>query len=158
MIVTASFMVFPIAMAIGVLGLDARASLYPMVLSAVLIIFLIFILWSQLRSLQSTRIGTPLPDKVLMRDVFSQDGALWPQLLEFSNLVIFMMLIVIFGFPIATVLFVICFIVHREPTRFVIASLLGFTLVGLMWLLSNLLTLQYPAGWIVNFVNLPWWL
>ena len=157
-IVTASFMVFPIAMAIGVLGLDARASLYPMVLSAVLIIFLIFILWSQLRSLQSTRIGTPLPDKVLMRDVFSQDGALWPQLLEFSNLVIFMMLIVIFGFPIATVLFVICFIVHREPTRFVIASLLGFTLVGLMWLLSNLLTLQYPAGWIVNFVNLPWWL
>ena len=158
MIVTAAFLILPVAMAIGVFGLDPRASLYPMALSGILIAFLLFVLWSQMRSLQATRASRPLPGKVLMRDVFSQEGSFWPQFLEFGNLLAFMALIVVFGFPIATVLFVIGFILSREPKRILIACGLALTLVTLMWLLSDLLTLQYPAGWIAHFVDLPWWL
>ena len=148
----------PALMMFGVLGLNYRASVYPMAISGVLVAMLLLVLLAQAFGLRATRAGAERPTTVIFRDVFSHEGEFWPQLREFGYLGAFFALIVVFGFPIATMVFVFGFIISRNPSRYLLAFTIAVGLIALMWLLSDLLTLQYPAGLISNVIQLPWWL
>ena len=158
MVVTAGFLILPALMMFGVLGLNYRASVYPMAISGVLVAMLLLVLLAQAFGLRATRAGAERPTTVIFRDVFSHEGEFWPQLREFGYLGAFFALIVVFGFPIATMVFVFGFIISRNPSRYLLAFTIAVGLIALMWLLSYLLTLQYPAGLISNVIQLPWWL
>ena len=93
-----------------------------------------------------------------MRGVFAQEGDFFPQFKEFANLVLFFLLIVVLGFPIATVIFITTFIGLRSRRHIPLAFGLAIALLSIMWVLASLLTLQYPSGWIATVVDLPWWL
>ena len=92
------------------------------------------------------------------RDMFTQDGNFGPQLREFANLLIFLVLIVVLGFPIATLVFITVFIATRSPRHTLLGLGLAVGLVSIMWTLASMLTLQYPAGWISGVIDMPWWL
>lgn len=156
--VTLGFLILPIAMAVAVFGLDYRSSLYPLGVSAILALALVMVAFSQLRARSATIQGSPLPQNFLMRGVFSQEGNFLPQVKEFSNLVLFFLLIVVLGFPIATVIFITTFIGLRSRRHIPLAFALAGALLCIMWLLASLLTLQYPSGWIATVVDMPWWL
>lgn len=156
--VTLGFLVLPIAMAVAVAGLNFRSSLYPLGVSAILVLALIIVAFSQIRARSATIGGRPLPRNFLMRGVFAQEGDFLPQVKEFANLVLFFLLIVILGFPIATVIFITTFIGLRSRRHIPLAFALAGSLLSIMWLLASLLTLQYPSGWIATVVDLPWWL
>ncbi len=156
--VTLGFLILPIAMAAAVAGLDYRASLYPLGVSAILTLALLFVAFSQMRARAATMRGTPLPRNFLMRGVFAQEGDFLPQFKEFGNLVLFFLLIVAFGFPIATVIFITAFIGLRSARHVPLAFGLAIALLSIMWLLASMLTLQYPSGWIATVIDMPWWL
>lgn len=156
--VTLGFLILPVAMTVAVAGLDYRSSLYPLGVSAILAVALIVVAFSQIRARSATINGTPLPQNFLMRGVFAQEGDFFPQFKEFANLVLFFLLIVVLGFPIATVIFITTFIGLRSRRHIPLAFGLVIALLSIMWVLASLLTLQYPSGWIASVVDLPWWL
>jgi len=123
-----------------------------------LIVLLAIVATGQLLSRRATIANAQLPNQILLRDVFTQEGKLGAQLKEFTNIGAFLALIVIFGFPIATLVFVTGSIGLRSPKHTWLAAALAFGLLGIMWVLALLITLQYPVGLISNFVELPWWL
>ena len=156
--VTLGFLVLPLAMAIAVAGLDYRSSLYPLGISVILALALLFVAYSQMRASAATIGGADLPKNFLMRGVFAQEGDFLPQFREFGNLVLFFLLIVALGFPIATVIFITAFIGLRSPRHVPLAFGLAIALLSIMWLLASMLTLQYPSGWIATVIDMPWWL
>lgn len=157
-ILTLGFLILPIAMIFGVYGLDARASFYPIALSLILAAMLIFVAAGQYVTRRATISKEPLPQNFMVRDMFTQDGNFGPQLREFANLLIFLVLIVVLGFPIATLVFITVFIATRSPRHTLLGLGLAVGLVSIMWTLASMLTLQYPAGWISGVIDMPWWL
>ena len=99
-----------------------------------------------------------MPASILLRDVFAHEGNLGEILKEFAYLPLFLLMIFIFGFPIAMPIFIIGFISFRNPRHLPLSILLGLGLFAITWALANMLTLQYPSGWISGLVDMPWWL
>ena len=157
-ILTLGFLALPVAMAAGVWGLDPRASLYPLMLSVILALMLVFIAYAQHRTRRAMLAGRSPPQSIFFRDTFAQDGKLGEVLREFAYLPLFLLMIFIFGFPIAMPVFIIGFISFRNPRHLVLSILLGLGLFAITWALASMLTLQYPSGWISGLVDLPWWL
>lgn len=155
---TLGFLVLPTAMVAGVWGLDPRASLYPLMLSLLLAAMLLFVAYTQYLTRRATLSGQPLPASILLRDVFAHEGNLGEILKEFAYLPLFLLMIFIFGFPIAMPIFIIGFISFRNPRHLPLSILLGLGLFAITWALANMLTLQYPSGWISGLVDMPWWL
>jgi len=158
MMLTAGFLLLPLAMTVGVYGLDPRASFYPLALSFVLAVLLLWVVFSQYLTRRATIAGAPLPSSLLVRDVFTQEGRLGDQIREFLNLLIFLGMIIVLGFPIAMVAFIVGFISLRSPRHTLLYLGLGLGLLAITWVLADLLTLQYPAGLISAYIDMPWWL
>ena len=64
----------------------------------------------------------------------------------------------IFGFPIASVLFINFFIVFHNKADLKISIIISLILLFVLWSLSSVLTLQFPNGLIGTFIDMPWWL
>ena len=62
------------------------------------------------------------------------------------------------GFPIASVIFINCFILFHNKKDFKISIFISLLLLLVLWFLSSMLTLQFPNGVIGALVDLPWWL
>lgn len=155
---TLGFLVLPAAMSVGVWGLDPRASLYPLMLSMLLTIMLLFVAYAQYATRRATLSAGSLPSSIIFRDVFAHQGNLGEILKEFAYLPLFLLMIFIFGFPIAMLAFIIGFISLHSPRHFLLSILLGVGLFTITWALANILTLQYPSGWISGLLDMPWWL
>ena len=157
-LLTLGFLVLPAAMTVGVWELDPRANLYPMMLSLVLALLLLLVAYAQHVTRRASLRGTAPPSSVLMRDVFAQEETLGVLLVEFAYLPLFLLMIIVFGFPIAMPVFIIGFISLRNPRLLPLSVVLGLGLFVITWALADMLTLQYPSGWISGVVDLPWWL
>ena len=67
-------------------------------------------------------------------------------------------LVALVGFPIGCALFIYFFIqkkVGSAPLKHAIMGLSGVAFLGVM---SYFLTLRYPAGVLLDYFDLPWWL
>ena len=64
----------------------------------------------------------------------------------------------IFGFPIASVLFINLFILFHDKRDLKISLSISLSLLLILWTLSSLLTLQFPNGLLGTFIDMPWWL
>mgnify|MGYP000099908794 CR=1 FL=1 len=156
--VTVTFLIFPISMLIAVHGLDYRASLYPIVLSCFLLILLCFLTYAQIFERHLGISGKHRATNLLFKDLFTQDGNFKEAIGEFLYFPIFLILILIFGFPIAMPLFIVGFISMRNKKRFLLSIFLGIIFFIITWVLAELLTMQYPSGLISKLIDLPWWL
>jgi putative tricarboxylic transport membrane protein len=161
LIFTALLAVFPTTMIFSIIDLDYRASIFPIALSAFLLLLLISI--SLLQILRLNKAGAELVGshtilKILSRNVFENDGNLMDHLRAYTILPVFFGLVFLLGFPIATVALINGFILMHDRTKYLISGSISAVVLIVLWTMSSALTLQYPAGIIANLISLPWWL
>jgi hypothetical protein len=161
LIFTALLAVFPTTMIFAIIDLDYRASIFPIALSAFLLLLLISI--SLLQILRLNKAGAELVRshtilKILSRNVFENDGNLMDHLRAYTILPVFFGLVFLLGFPIATVALINGFILMHDRTKYLTSGSISAVVLIVLWTMSSALTLQYPAGIIANLISLPWWL
>ena len=91
-------------------------------------------------------------------NVFETGGGFNNQLYYFLSFLGFLGMNFIFGFPIAAALFINLFILFHNRQSYIISLCISFVLMIILWVLSSLLTLQFPNGAIGLLIDLPWWL
>lgn len=158
LVLTNSFLIIPILMLFGVQGLDLRASLYPIAVSLLVIIGIAFLSYAQYSERKLAASGENKIRSVIFRDLFAQDGDIGQASKEYLNFFVFLILIMIFGFPIAMPLFIIGFITLRNYRHMVLSIFISLVFFVVTWVLAEMLTMQYPSGYVAKIIDLPWWL
>ena len=151
----------PISMILQVVNLDFRASTYPIALSGALLALL-----ATIAVLQVMRQAPSMDDiisrnaalRVMSRNIFEAEGTLFDQLRAFTLIPVFLGLVFVLGFPIAAVALINGFILLHDRSKYLISITVSAAVLIILWTLSGVLTLQYPAGIIADFIPLPWWL
>ena len=152
---------FPITMIAQVASLDYRASIYPIALSGVLLALLAAIallqLMRQVPSMDNVISGNAAL-RVMSRNIFANEGRLVAQLQALSILPVFLVLVYLLGFPLAAIALINGFVLLHDRSKYIVSITLSAVVMFVLWTLSSILTLQYPAGLIANVIPLPWWL
>ena len=151
----------PISMILQVVNLDFRASIYPIALSGALLALL-----ATIAVLQVMRQAPAMDDiisrnaalRVMSQNIFESEGTLFDQLRAFTLIPVFLGLVFVLGFPIAAVALINGFILLHDRSKYLISVTVSAAVLIILWTLSGVLTLQYPAGIITDFIQLPWWL
>ena len=151
----------PISMILQVVNLDFRASIYPIALSGALLALL-----ATIAVLQVMRQAPAMDDiisrnaalRVMSQNIFESEGTLFDQLRAFTLIPVFLGLVFVLGFPIAAVALINGFILLHDRSKYLISITVSAAVLIILWTLSGVLTLQYPAGIIADFIPLPWWL
>ena len=151
----------PISMILQVVNLDFRASIYPIALSGALLALL-----ATIAVLQVMRQAPAMDDiisrnaalRVMSQNIFESEGTLFDQLRAFALIPVFLGLVFVLGFPIAAVALINGFILLHDRSKYLISITVSAAVLIILWTLSGVLTLQYPAGIIADFIPLPWWL
>lgn len=152
---------FPISMILQVINLDFRASIYPIALCGILLVLLATIavlqVMRQTHSMERVISSNPAL-RVMSRNIFENEGAFFDQARAFALIPVFLVLVFLFGFPIAAVALINGFILMHDRSKYLVSILISVAVLVVLWTLSGVLTLQYPAGIIADFFPLPWWL
>jgi len=151
----------PISMILQVVNLDFRASIYPIALSGALLALV-----ATIAVLQVMRQAPAMDDiisrnaalRVMSQNIFESEGTLFDQLRAFTLIPVFLGLVFVLGFPIAAVALINGFILLHDRSKYLISITVSAAVLIILWTLSGVLTLQYPAGIITDFIPLPWWL
>lgn len=152
---------FPITMILQVVALDFRASIYPIALSGVLLLLLVSIAGLQMvqQRPEMQRINDAnMALRTMSRNIFENHGTLYDQVLAFAMIPVFLVLVFLLGFPIAAVALINGFILMHDRSKYLVSIIVSAAVLIILWTLSGVLTLQYPAGIIADFLPLPWWL
>jgi hypothetical protein len=142
-------------------NLDFRASIYPIALSGALLALV-----ATIAVLQVMRQAPAMDDiisrnaalRVMSQNIFESEGTLFDQLRAFTLIPVFLGLVFVLGFPIAAVALINGFILLHDRSKYLISITVSAAVLIILWTLSGVLTLQYPAGIITDFIPLPWWL
>jgi hypothetical protein len=152
---------FPITMILQVVALDFRASIYPIALSGVLLLLLVSIAGLQMvqqRPEMQRITDANMALRTMSRNIFENHGTLYDQVLAFAMIPVFLVLVFLLGFPIAAVALINGFILMHDRSKYLVSIIVSAAVLIILWTLSGVLTLQYPAGIIADFLPLPWWL
>ena len=152
---------FPFSMILQVMSLDFRASIYPIALSGMLLLLLGVIACLQIiqqRPDMQSVIESNVVLRTMSQNIFENHGALHEQVRAFAMIPVFLGLVFLLGFPIAAVALINGFILIHDRSKYLVSIIVSAAVLIILWTLSGVLTLQYPAGVIANFLPLPWWL
>lgn len=152
---------FPITMILQVMGLDFRASIYPIALSGVLLLLLAAIAGLQVmqqRPEMARVIASNSALRTMSRNLFENHGTLIDQVRAFALIPVFLCLVFLVGFPLAAVALINGFILMHDRSKYLVSIIVSVAVLVILWTLSGVLTLQYPPGIIADFLPLPWWL
>ena len=96
--------------------------------------------------------------RTMSRNIFENHGTLYDQVRAFAMIPVFLGLVFLLGFPIAAVALINGFILMHDRSKYLVSIIVSAAVLIILWTLSGVLTLQYPAGIIADFLPLPWWL
>jgi hypothetical protein len=96
--------------------------------------------------------------RTMSRNIFENHGTLYDQVLAFAMIPVFLVLVFLLGFPIAAAVLINGFILMHDRSKYLVSIIVSAAVLIILWTLSGVLTLQYPAGIIADFLPLPWWL
>ena len=96
--------------------------------------------------------------RTMSRNIFENHGTLYEQVHAFAMIPVFPGLVFLLGFPIAAVALINGFILMHDRSKYLVSITVSAAVLIILWTLSGVLTLQYPAGIIADFIPLPWWL
>jgi len=161
MIFTCLISLLPMTMILQVIDLDFRASIYPIALSGVLLLLLASIAVLQMMQ-QKPELERVISSNAALRtmsqNIFENHGTLYDQVRAFALIPVFLVLVFLLGFPIAAVALINGFILMHDCRKYLVSTIVSVAVLIILWTLSSVLTLQYPAGLIADFLPLPWWL
>ena len=90
--------------------------------------------------------------------IFEHGNGFNNQLYYYASLLGYLGMNFIFGFPIASVIFINVFILFHDRKSFKVSAIITAVMILILWFLSSLLTLQFPIGAIGLLIDMPWWL
>ena len=151
-------MCLPLSMIWFTSNLDYRANLFPISLSIVAIILLSFILCVKIADIKNLGFLKYPIMKFARSNIFEMTAGFNKQFHYYVSFVGFLFLNFLFGFPIASALFINLFILFHDRKAYRVSLSISVVLMMILWMLSSLLTLQFPNGAIGFFIDLPWWL
>ena len=151
-------MCLPLSMIWVTSNLDYRANLFPISLSIIAVILLNFILCVKIADLKQLKLLQHPIMNFARSNIFEITTGFNKQFHYFVSFVGFLFLNFIFGFPIASALFINLFILFHDRKAYRVSLSISAILLLILWMLSSLLTLQFPNGAIGFLIELPWWL
>jgi hypothetical protein len=96
--------------------------------------------------------------KFARSNIFEMTAGFNKQFHYYVSFIGFLFLNFFFGFPIASALFINLFILYHDRKAYRVSLSISAVILMILWILSSLLTLQFPNGAIGLFIELPWWL
>ena len=152
-------MCLPLAVMWDVSGIpDFRATLFPIGVCLISISLLILIFAVQLADLRKPAFAGGGFLRFVNTNIFENVGGFNNQLYYYLGILGYLAMNFIFGFPIASVLFINLFILFHDKRDLKISLFISLSLLLILWTLSSLLTLQFPNGLLGTFIDMPWWL
>ena len=151
-------MLLPITMILFTSKLDYRANLFPISLSFASILLLLFILFVKLAYIKNLALLNIPFMKFARSNIFEMGVRFNNQFYYFVSFLGFLLFNFLLGFPIASALFINLFILFHDRKAYKISVGISAALLVILWLLSSLLTLQFPNGALGLLIDLPWWL
>ena len=149
----------PLAVIWDVSGIpDSRATLYPIGVCIIAILLLGLILSVQTVDLMKPGGSQNSFIRFVNTNIFVASSGFNSQFYYYLSILGYLALNFIFGFPIASVLFINLFIWFHDKADLRISLFISVILLLTLWVLSSLLTLQFPNGLIGTFIEMPWWL
>ena len=149
----------PLAVIWDVSGIpDFRATLFPIGVCLISISLLILILAVQVVDLRSTVLSDNRFFRFVNTNIYENVSGFNSQFYYYLSILGYLAMNFIFGFPIASVLFINLFILFHDQRDLKISLSISLVLLVFLWTLSSLLTLQFPNGLIGTFIDMPWWL
>ena len=139
-------------------NLDYRANLFPISLSIIAVILLNFILFVKIADLKKLELLQHPIMNFARSNIFEITAGFNKQFHYYVSFLGFLFLNFIFGFPIASALFINLFILFHDRKAYRVSLSISAILLIILWMLSSLLTLQFPNGAIGFLIELPWWL
>lgn len=137
---------------------DSRATLYPIGVCTIAILLLGLILSVQIGDLRQVGCLQNSFIRFVNTNIFVASSGFNSQFYYYLSILGYLALNFIFGFPIASVLFINLFIWFHDKADLKISLFISVILLLILWGLSSLLTLQFPNGLIGTFIDMPWWL
>ena len=153
-----SLSILPIAMIWQIYDLDYRANLFPISLSIITYFLLTIIFFIKTIDLTNSPIKNNLIFNFININIYEKDSKFNNQFFYYLSILSYLLMNFIFGFPIASVIFINVFILFHDKSNYKIAILISLVLLFILWILATLLTLQFPNGLIGLFIDMPWWL
>ena len=151
-------MCLPLSMIWITSNLDYRANLFPISLSIIAAILLNFILCVKIADLKQLKLLQHPIMNFARSNIFEITDGFNKQFHYYVSFLGFLFLNFIFGFPIASALFINLFILFHDRKAYRVSLSISAILLVILWMLSSLLTLQFPNGAIGFLIELPWWL
>ena len=148
----------PISMIWSIDHLDYRANLYPTSLSVIAGGLLAFILMIMIIDFSRIKTLGNVMSRFAGAHIFELRSGFNSQLFYYASLLGYLGMNFIFGFPIASLIFVNLFILFHSRAAFKISAIISAAMMLILWFLSSLLTLQFPNGAIGLIFDMPWWL
>ena len=137
---------------------DPRATLFPIGVCIVAILLLGLVLSVQIGDLRRPGGLQNSFIRFVNTNIFVTSSGFNRQFYYYLSILGYLALNFIFGFPIASVLFINLFIWFHDKADLKISLCISVILLMTLWVLSSLLTLQFPNGLIGTFIDMPWWL
>ena len=151
-------LVLPLLMISLISSLDYRASLYPISLCVVSILLLTIIFFVKIIDYNNHHLLKYSFVKFVNMNIYEQNSGFNNQFFYYLSFIGYLIMNYIVGFPIASVLFIIAFIIFHDKRDYKISIIISFVLLVILWFLSSMLTLQFPNGLIGLLIDMPWWL
>ena len=152
-------MILPISVILDLLDIpDFRATLYPISICVISLFLLTLICSVKIFDLKQFSILDNPIFRFINTNIYVQDNGFNNQLIYYSSILAYLGMNFIFGFPIASVLFINFFIAFHNKADLKISIIISLILLFVLWSLSSVLTLQFPNGLIGTFIDMPWWL
>ena len=151
-------LVLPLLMISLISSLDYRASLYPISLCVVSILLLTIIFFVKIIDYNNHHLLKYSFVKFVNMNIYEQNSGFNNQFFYYLSFIGYLIMNYIVGFPIASVIFIIAFIIFHDKRDYKISIIISFVLLVILWFLSSMLTLQFPNGLIGLLIDMPWWL
>ena len=152
-------MCLPLAVMWDVSGIpDFRATLFPIGVCLISISLLILIFAVQLADLRKPAFAGGGFLRFVNTNIYENVAGFNNQLYYYLSIFGYLAMNFIFGFPIASVLFINLFILFHDKRGLKISASISLSLLLILWILSSLLTLQFPNGLLGTVIDMPWWL
>ena len=139
-------------------SLDYRANLFPISLSIITIILLIFVLFVKFADMREINSFENSIMRFANTNIYERGIGFNNQLYYYSSFIGYLAMNFIFGFPLASVFFINLFILYHNGNAYKVSLTIAAVMMLILWMLSSLLTLQFPNGLIGLIVDMPWWL
>tara|TARA_B100002019_G_C21095241_1_gene510682 strand:- start:184 stop:636 length:453 start_codon:yes stop_codon:yes gene_type:complete len=137
---------------------DFRATLFPIGVCLISISLLILIFAVQLADLRKPAFASSGFLRFVNTNIYENVAGFNNQLYYYLSILGYLAMNFIFGFPIASVLFINLFILFHDKQDLKISLSISLSLLFILWILSSLLTLQFPNGLLGTVIDMPWWL